>query len=69
MLAEAAEQAVRAGISNVRWRHLRAEELPADLPPPTVTTFAQSFHRMDRPRVATTARRMLIQPGAVVHAG
>ena len=67
MLAEAARQAGRAGISNVSWRHLRAEQLPADLPPPTVITFAQSFHWMDRPRVAATARRMLAEDGALVH--
>jgi ubiquinone/menaquinone biosynthesis C-methylase UbiE len=67
MLTEAAHQAARAGISNVGWRQMRAEELPADLPPPTVMTFAQSFHWMDQPRVAATARRMLIKGGALVH--
>jgi ubiquinone/menaquinone biosynthesis C-methylase UbiE len=67
MLAEAAGQAVRAGISNVRWRQLRAEELPSELPSPTVISFAQSFHWMDRPRVAATARRMLVDEGALVH--
>jgi SAM-dependent methyltransferase len=67
MLAEAARQAARAGIGNVRWRHLRAEHLPAGLPPPTVISFAQSFHWMDRARVAATARSMLAEGGAVVH--
>jgi SAM-dependent methyltransferase len=67
MLAEASRQAARAGIGNVEWRHLRAEDLPADLPPPTVITFAQSFHWMDRPRVAATAREMLVERGALVH--
>lgn len=67
MLTEAARQAARAGISNVSWRQLRAEELPADLPPPSVMTFAQSFHWMDQPRVAATARRMLMKGGALVH--
>lgn len=46
---------------------MRAEELPADLPPPTVITFAQSFHWMDRPQVAATTRRMLITGGVLVH--
>ena len=44
MLAEAARQAERHGVGHVRWRHLRAEQLPADLAAPTVITFAQSFH-------------------------
>jgi ubiquinone/menaquinone biosynthesis C-methylase UbiE len=67
MLAAAADEASRRGIDNVHWRRLRAEELPADLPSPTVISFAQSFHWMDRPRVAATARRMLGGTGAVLH--
>lgn len=67
MLAAAADEAARRGIHNVRWRRLRAEELPADLPSPSVISFAQSFHWLDRPRLAATARRMLGETGAVVH--
>ncbi|WP_028923118.1 class I SAM-dependent methyltransferase [Pseudonocardia acaciae] len=67
MLHAAAAEATRQGIDNVQWRQLRAEDLPADLPPPTVISFAQSFHWTDRPRVAATARRMLPETGAVVH--
>jgi precorrin-6B methylase 2 len=67
MLVEATSQADRAGLGNVAWRHLRAEELPADLPTPTVITFAQSFHWMDQPRVAAIARGMLAEGGALVH--
>jgi SAM-dependent methyltransferase len=67
MLAEASRQATRAGVGNVEWRCLRAEELPAGLGRPTVITFAQSFHWMDRPRVAATARAMLADDGALVH--
>jgi len=67
MLAEAARLAERQKIRNVSWRHLRGEELPADLPPVRVVTFAQSFHWMDRPRVAAAARSMLVPDGAVVH--
>src|SRR3954451_9277989 len=33
MLDEAARLAQDRLVGNVRWRHLRAEELPADLPP------------------------------------
>jgi hypothetical protein len=67
MLTEAARLAERQQIRNVTWRHLRGEDLPADLPPVRVVTFAQSFHWMDRPRVAAAARSMLVRDGAVVH--
>ncbi|MET0190794.1 MAG: class I SAM-dependent methyltransferase, partial [Pseudonocardia sediminis] len=67
MLAEAARQASGAGIGHVSWRRLRAEELPADVAAPTVVTFAQSFHWMDRPRVAGIVRMMLADGGALVH--
>jgi hypothetical protein len=53
----------------VTWRHLRGEDLPADLPEPQVVTFAQSFHWMDRPRVAAAVRSMLAPGGALVHVG
>jgi SAM-dependent methyltransferase len=67
MLAEAARLAGQQQVRNVVWRHLRAEALPADLPPVRVVTFAQSLHWMDRPRVAGAARRLLVAGGAVVH--
>jgi SAM-dependent methyltransferase len=67
MLTEAARLAERQKIRNVGWRHLRAEELPADLSPVRVVTFAQSFHWMDRRLVAAAARSMLVADGAVVH--
>ena len=67
MLAEGARNAAAQGVRNVSWRRLRAEDLPADLPSPQVVTFAQSFHWMDRPRVAAIVRDMLGQNGAVVH--
>ncbi len=67
MITHAADQARQAGIDNVAWRCMRAEDLPAGLPAPTVITFAQSFHWMDRPRVAATARAMLVPGGAVLH--
>ena len=69
MLAEASRLAGERQVSNVTWRPLRAEELPADLPRPRWVTFAQSFHWMDRPRVASAVRRMLLPDGAVVHVG
>ena len=54
----------------LRWaRSVQGEDLPADLPRPRVVTFAQSFHWMDRPRVATTVRGMLVPNGVLVHVG
>ncbi len=67
MLTEAARLADAKQVRNVSWRHLRGEDLPADLPPVRVVTFAQSFHWMDRSRVATAVRGMLVPSGAVVH--
>ena len=67
MLTAAASIASRRGIQNVRWKHLRAEQLPDDLPSPCLITLAQSFHWMDRPRVARTLREMLEPGGALVH--
>jgi SAM-dependent methyltransferase len=67
MIAAAREEADRTGIDNVRWVHLRAEALPAGLGRFDLVTFAQSFHWMQRPRVAATVRRMLAPGGALVH--
>jgi SAM-dependent methyltransferase len=67
MLVEAARLADEKGVRNATWRHLRGEDLPADLPPVRLITFAQSFHWMDRHRVATAARGLLQPDGAVVH--
>jgi hypothetical protein len=67
MLTEAARRAAEAGITNVRWVRARAEELPAGLGPYRVATFAQSFHWMDRARVARIIFAMLEPGGAFVH--
>ena len=67
MLTEAERLAAEAGLRNLSWRHLRAEDLPADLGEIRVATFAQSFHWMDRPRVASVVRSMLTRDGALVH--
>jgi SAM-dependent methyltransferase len=67
MIAEARRQAVRAGIDNIEWRWMRAEELPADLGRFRVATFAQSFHWMDQEAVARRVRGMLCAGGACVH--
>ncbi|KOX09732.1 methyltransferase [Micromonospora sp. NRRL B-16802] len=67
MLVEAGRRAREVGLTSVEWRHLRAEELPADLGTFRVVTFAQSFHWMDRPLVAGRVRSMLVPGGAWVH--
>jgi hypothetical protein len=67
MLAEAARLASAAGIRNCRWLHRRAEELPAGLGGFRLVTFAQSFHWLDRPRVAAAVHGMLAAGGACAH--
>ncbi len=67
MLVEAARQAGARGVYNAQWRQLRAENLPADLPRASVVTLAQSFHWMDRRRVASAVRSLLEPGGAAVH--
>ncbi|WIX82658.1 methyltransferase domain-containing protein [Amycolatopsis carbonis] len=67
MLAEAARLAAAKGITTTRWAHAKAEDLPAGLGTFRLVTFAQSFHWLDRPRVAAAARGMLDPGGACVH--
>ena len=69
MLAEAALLAERRRIGNVRWVQMRVEELPADFALMRVVSFAQSFHWMDRRRVAVAVRGLVADGGAVVHVG
>ena len=67
MIAEARRGAGRLRLHHVTWRHLRAEELPADLGTFRVVTFAQSFHWMDQPVVARRVRTMIEPGGCWVH--
>ena len=67
MVAEAARQAGRRGVTTARWIVARAEDLPAGLGTFRAVVFAQSFHWTDRDRVAATVRDMLAPGGAVVH--
>ena len=69
MLAEAARQAERLRIGNACWVHMRAERLPDGLGVFDVALFAQSFHWMDRARVARATRAMLVPGGAWVLVG
>ncbi|MEP6757873.1 MAG: class I SAM-dependent methyltransferase [Actinomycetota bacterium] len=59
MVSEAEQESRRRGCTNARWRHLRAEQLPAGLGTFRLVTFAQSFHWMDREHVASAVRGML----------
>ena len=67
MLAEARAQARRQSHRNTTWVHARAEELPLGLGVFRTATFAQSFHWMERERVAATIFEMLEPNGAWVH--
>ena len=67
MIAEAERLAARAGVSNVRWRVMRAEDLPAGLGQYRLATFAQSLHWMDRGRVTAAVHGMLEAGGTCVH--
>jgi SAM-dependent methyltransferase len=67
MLAEGARRAAEAGVGNIVWVRARGEDLPAGLGRFRVATFAQSFHWMDRDRVAAIVFEMLEPGGALVH--
>lgn len=67
MIDEAAREARRRGVENGQWLTMRAEELPGELGPFRVATLAQSFHWMDRERVAQAIHGMLEPGGALVH--
>ncbi len=67
MLKQARLAAARAGVTNVDWHHMRAEDLPGGLGTFRVVTFAQSFHWFDQPRVARLVRQMLEPDGFWVH--
>lgn len=62
MIAEARRAAVETAVMNASWVQMRAESLPDALGTFRVVSFAQSFHWMDRPRVAA-AVRVLLEPG------
>ena len=66
MLACASRAAESQGVTNVAWLCQLAEALPAGLGTFQVVTFAQSFHWMDRPRVAAAVAAILDPGGAVV---
>jgi SAM-dependent methyltransferase len=65
--ADAEMLAAAPGLANVRWKHMRGEDLPGDLGPFDIVTFAQSLHWMDRSKVAAAVRTMLNPGGVLVH--
>lgn len=67
MLAEGERQAAAAGITNIEWVHGKGEELSPNLGHFRVATMAQSFHWMNRERVAGLLRQMLSEDGAVAY--
>lgn len=66
MLVEAARGARAAEIANAHWVRARGEALPFAPGAVRVALFAQSFHWMDRERVAAAVRTLLAPGGALV---
>jgi len=66
MLGEAKRAAAEEQVTNASWVQMRAEDLPGTLGTFRIISFGQSFHWMDRPRVASAVREMLDVEGAVV---
>ncbi len=66
MLFEAEREAAKAGVTNVIWGQMRAEELTGNLGMFRVATFSRSFHWMDRDRVAAIMLLVLEPGGAFV---
>lgn len=66
MIHEARRQATESEILDVEFVEARAEELPLGLGTFTVAVFGQSFHWMDRDRVATTVYGMLRSGGLFI---
>ncbi len=66
MLAEAKRRAGEQGVSNVRWVHALAEDLPEAAPGPyRLVTFGQSFQRTEEHRVAEIVYDLLEPGGAL----
>jgi SAM-dependent methyltransferase len=65
MLDEGRRVAHEQGITNIRWIHALAEDLPSAAPGPyRVVSFGQSFHWTDEARVAEAVYDMLDPGGA-----
>jgi SAM-dependent methyltransferase len=69
MLDLARDRAQAAGMSNVTWYKCRAEEMPERITDLTAASFGQSFHWMDRPKVARSIYARLRSGGAFIKVG
>ena len=67
MIAEARREAERLAVRNADWIAMRAEDITPALGAFRVVTFAQSFHWMERDRVAAAVGEMLEPGGVWVH--
>lgn len=67
MLAEARRLAAERALVNATFVCGRAEHLPLDLGAFDAITFGASFHWMERARVASIVREMLVAGGRIVH--
>lgn len=67
MVAQAERIAREQDVRNVSWVAMRAEALPGSLGFFDVVTFAQSFHWMERERVASIVHDMIVPGGACLH--
>ena len=67
MLAEAQRRADALGVTNAAWVQCHAEAMTDDLGRFECATFGQSFHWMDRERVARVVFGLLQPGGALVH--
>jgi trans-aconitate methyltransferase len=61
--AKMIEEGRKSGARNVDWRMGKAEDLPSDIGPFRLVTFAQSFHWMRQDRVLEKVRAVM-EPGA-----
>jgi SAM-dependent methyltransferase len=69
MIAEAIRRAAAANVKHIEFMQARAEDLPLDLGTFDVAMFGQSFHWMDRDRVAAAVHGMLPPDGLFIQVG
>jgi SAM-dependent methyltransferase len=70
MLAEGARRAAEAGVASIEWIQARGEDIPTlGLGTFKLVTFGQSFHWMDRERVAEAVYDLLEPGGALALIG
>ncbi len=65
MLAEARQQALRAGVGNITWIESRAEDVNSDVGPFRLVTMGGSFHWMDRDATLGTLAERVVPGGGI----